>query len=427
MNRTKIMVWTLGTISAGEISIAVKFTQGLSEELFDVLYLLPKHYQNVLPENTKRFALNPKDSKTVNKEKIQSVINEFSPDFFFLSDPYTAHFASSWTGYPFTNIQEFNIPIIGLDEYDCKEFKRKKDYYGGMLVNNRDLIEECDYLLQDVPVNPINNYVDDRTWRYSLFCKEDINISKKEQIRKSINEELEIDEDCKLIMLPVSSWESVNMNRLPILEGFIENLLDLVLFYLDDLKLNEKICLLHVGKQKVTYNPIGSITYKNITSMNSVLYEKCIVSSDIFMSFNAVSVSLSRAVLNQVPSILMVNEKVLNFDLLEDTIKKLPTKYGEIVKRIHIAYPYYASTFGWHKFIRPIMENNEYYDLFTTVPVFSYSKMKAAISDALACNQYFQAKSEKLNIYLNHLLELDSPNEIMLQICEKKELKNGMD
>lgn len=414
------MVWTLGTISAGEISIAVKFTQGLSEELFDVMYLLPKHYQNVLPENTKRFVLNTEDSKSVNQKKIQSIIDEFSPDFFFLSDPYTAHFASSWTGYSFTNIKEFNIPIIGLDEYDGKEFKRKKDYYGGMLVNDRDLIEECDYLLQDVPVNPMNNYADDRMWRYSLFCEEDIKISKKEQNRKFINKELGIDDDCKLIMLPVSSWESVNMNRLPILEGFIDNLLDLVLFYLDELKLNEKICLLHVGKQKVTYNPTGSIIYKNVSSMNSELYEKCIISSDVFMSFNAVSVSLSRAILNQVPSILMVNDKVLNFDLLEDTIKKLPDKYGEIVRRIHIAYPYYASTFGWKKFIKPIMENNDYYDLFTTVPVFSYSKMKEAISDALDANMYFQEKSEKLNAYLKQLLELESPNEIMLQISKKR-------
>ena len=154
--------------------------------------------------------------------------------------------------------------------------------------------------------------------------------------------------------------------------------------------------------------------------MNSDLYEKCIVSSDIFMSFNAVSVSLSRAILNQVPSILMINEKVLNFALLEDTIKKLPAQYGEIVKRIHIAYPYYASTFGWYKFIRSITQNNDYYDLFTTVPVFSYSKMKAAISEALDSNQYYKTKTEKLNTYLNHLLELDSPNEIMIQICDKK-------
>ncbi|QOV19218.1 hypothetical protein INP51_14915 [Blautia liquoris] len=420
MNRTKIMVWTLGTISAGEISIAVRFTQGLSDELFDVLYLLPKNYQDVIPEKTKRFTLNPEDSKIENKQKIQSIVDEFSPDFFFLSDPYTAHFASSWTGYSFSNIQEFKIPIIGLDEYDLKEFKRKKDYYGGMLVNDRDLIEECDYLLQDVPVNPMNDYVDNKVWRYSLFSSEDINISQKEKIRKSVNEELEIDEDAKLIMLPVSSWESVNMNRLPILDGFIENLLNLVLFYLDELKLNEMVCLLHVGKQKINYKPTGNVTYKNISSMNSDLYEKCIVSSDIFMSFNAVSVSLSRAILNQVPSILMINEKVLNFALLEDTIKKLPAQYGEIVKRIHIAYPYYASTFGWYKFIRSITQNNDYYDLFTTVPVFSYSKMKAAISEALDSNQYYKTKTEKLNTYLNHLLELDSPNEIMIQICDKK-------
>ena len=187
------MVWTLGTISAGEISIAVRFTQGLSDELFDVLYLLPKNYQDVIPEKTKRFTLNPEDSKIENKQKIQSIVDEFSPDFFFLSDPYTAHFASSWTGYSFSNIQEFKIPIIGLDEYDLKEFKRKKDYYGGMLVNDRDLIEECDYLLQDVPVNPMNDYVDNKVWRYSLFSSEDINISQKEKIRKSVNEELEID------------------------------------------------------------------------------------------------------------------------------------------------------------------------------------------------------------------------------------------
>jgi len=204
--------------------------------------------------------------------------------------------------------------------------------------------------------------------------------------------------------------------------------LELVLFYLDELKLRDKVCLLHVGKQKISYNSTGSVIYKNVKSMDSELYEKCIVSCDVFMSFNAVSVSLSRAILNRVPSVLMVNEKVLNFEMLEETVQKLPQKYGDIVRRIRIAYPFYASTFGWRKFINPIVENNDYYELFKTVPVFSFSKMKTAIAESLDYERYYSDKTEKLDDYIRLLMQLESPDKIMMKICDKqKELMNGTD
>lgn len=99
INRKAILVWTMGTISAGEISIAVKFTEKLSAEEYDIVYLLPKHYKAVLPVNTKSITLDPSDDKNKNRSIIENVIHDFKPDYIFLSDPYTAHFASSWTGF----------------------------------------------------------------------------------------------------------------------------------------------------------------------------------------------------------------------------------------------------------------------------------------------------------------------------------------
>jgi len=254
INRKAILVWTMGTISAGEISIAVKFTEKLSAEEYDIMYLLPKHYKAVLPVNTKSISLDPSDDKNKNRSIIENVIHDFKPDYIFLSDPYTAHFASSWTGFSFTDIKDLNIPLIGLDEYNCKGIKRKKDYYGGMIVNNRDLIEECDFVVQDVPVNSVYDSKNKNTWAYSLYSSEDIVEFDKEKLRKELYSELGIPCDTILMMLPISTWETVNMNRLPILEGLIENLIELLLFYINEAVIEEKICFLHVGKQKI--NPI---------------------------------------------------------------------------------------------------------------------------------------------------------------------------
>lgn len=416
INRKAILVWTMGTISAGEISIAVKFTEKLSAEEYDIVYLLPKHYKAVLPVNTKSITLDPSDDKNKNRSIIENVIHDFKPDYIFLSDPYTAHFASSWTGFSFTDIKDLNIPLIGLDEYNCKGIKRKKDYYGGMIVNNRDLIEECDFVVQDVPVNSVYDSKNKNTWAYSLYSSEDIVEFDKEKLRKELYSELGIPCDTILMMLPISTWETVNMNRLPILEGLIENLIELLLFYINEAGIEEKICFLHVGKQKI--NPIQSekLVYYNIDSLNSESYEKCIKSSDVFFSFNAVSVSLSKAVLNKVPSILMFNEKTLNFDKFENTIKKLPPRYGEIVSRIHIAYPFYASTFGWYNFIRPIIEEDLYFKLFSIVPVFSYSKMCNVIKDAIDKKGYFDNKNNYIDEYMESLMKLKSPCDIMDEI-----------
>lgn len=423
MNQKKIMIWALGTISAGEITIAAKFIELLSPSLYDVVYLLTEHYENVLTDNVKRYALKPNEGKRLNQSVILHAIEEFKPDYFFLSDPYTAHFASSWTGFSFFEIKECGISIIGLDEYNCKEYKRKKDYYGGMLVSDRDLIDECDYILQNVPVNPIQKTDKPNVFRYSLIKKEDITVERKTDIRREVNEELGTDKNCKLLMLPVSSWESVNMNRLPILDGFIENIIELLLFYLSQVDSEDSLCLLHVGKQKISYHDQEKLQYRNIPSLDSEMYNKCIVASDVFFSFNAVSVSLSKAVLNNVPSILMLNEKVLNFDKLEETLNKLPEQYQKIAKRIHIVYPYYASTFGWHNFLKPVIEQNSYYELITKVPIFSFSKMKNAIRKALDNEDY----GEKIAPYREQLLMLSDPNQIMNDIVNLEGQKEDED
>jgi len=418
----RILIYAAGTISAGEITIASKFASGLDPNEHSTVYILPCHYEKVLDERAHKFLIDPKDGPQKNKSIIYSIVKNFNPDYILLADPYTCHFASSWSGINFDGFKTLGVSLIGLDEYNYASEQRRVDYYGGVVTRCRDILNECSYIIQDVPTN--QNYSDAKNiWQYSLFSEEEMSgaaAGNKELLRRQLKDDLRIPERGKLVFLPVSAWEYVNMHRLPILEGFINELVMLVVHYVNEVCAD---CIfVHIGKYpaKVSCDEL-QLEYLHFSSMNSETYNKIIDASDLFITFNTISVSLSRAVLHRIPSIAFVNEKMVDFVKLGNSLQKLPAWYQKIAESIQLAYPYSASTFGWREFLKPLFKNNKYFNLFIRAPVFSYSKAKEAIRTALCDPMSFAVYNRGITEYIEQLLKLKSPAEIMKEICNSTE------
>ncbi|MDF2520685.1 MAG: hypothetical protein K0R84_1313 [Clostridia bacterium] len=418
----RIAVYAAGTISAGEITIASRFASQLSPEHYHVTYIIPRHYEKILPPSTDKLLLDPVDGAGINKRRILGFLNEYRPDFILLADPYTCHHASSWTGLSFDAVKAAGIPTIGLDEYNYRSTRASVDYYGGIKTRCRDLLSECDFSIQDVPVNLIEQK-GENIWKFSLFDNNEILRfleEDKEKLKRQIKADLKMKQDEKLVFLAVSSWEHANMHRLPVLDGFIVNLSRLLLHYLEEV--SPDCTFIHVGQEALEPLEDSRIKYIHHTGIPSEEYNRLIDASDLFITFNLVSVTLSRAVLRETPAIVFQNDKIIDFSALQDTVKRMPDWYQHITKGIKIAYPFKASVFGWCSFLKPLLEKNSYFDLFSQVPVFSYSKAKKAIETVLYDEAYNRQYRDKLKLYLRQLEEIQSPDEIM--DCMVKNIKS---
>ncbi len=409
----RLVVYAVGTISAGEITIASRFAGQLSAEKYEVVYVVPKHYEKILPNSTYKLFLEPKHGAAVNKKRILQFLTEHRPDFILLADPYTCHHASSWTGISFDTIKSMGIPTIGLDEYNYQSTRTAVDYYGGIKTRCRDLLGECDFGIQDVPVNLMNNRAQN-IWKFSLFNHEEI-VSfinfEKDKLKAQVKDRLGMKQEDKLVFLAVSSWEYANMHRLPMLDGFIGNLSKLLMNYLNEV--SPDCTFIHVGQEALEPIKGSSIRYIHYTGIPSEEYNRLIDASDLLVTFNLVSVTLSRAVLRRTPAIVFQNDKIIDFSTLQDTLKKLPDWYQSITNDIQVAYPFKASIFGWCSFLKPLLEDNSYFDLFLQTPVFSYSKAKKAIETVLYDEAYYRQYNERLELYLDELKDIQSPDEIM--------------
>lgn len=422
MGKIKLLVYAVGTISAGEITIALGFTNRLDKKTYEITYMIPEHYSNLIPEDSLMILLDTKNNSSNNKQIILDFIENYNPNYILLADMYTAHFASSWTGINFDTIKSFGIPIIGLDEYGYYDNFRDKDYYGGLKTRSRDLINECEFIIQDIPINKIG-IQKQNVWGYSLYGKEQIdnkyhtseNFDKKNLFLK----EMGISDDKKLVVIPTSTWEVINMHRLPILDGFLQNCIKLVINYVN--YIYKDAVIVHIGKEQISKWALDSsldygIEYINYPKLESQTYNRFIDMADLFITFNAVSVSLSRAVLNKVPAIAFYNPLVINYENLSESLGKLPNWYGKIANEIGIAYPFQASTFGWNQFLNPLIENNPYYDLFLRAPIFSFSKSIESIALGLNREKYNLKFMRKIDKYIEALARIKSPNEIMMEI-----------
>ena len=93
----RILFITLGSLSSGEFTIANEFCKKLPEGEYSILFLTStKGVSFLKQEHFNYILLKPSETESVvgtkqkNRQKTQEILDEFHPDYFIISDVYTA-------------------------------------------------------------------------------------------------------------------------------------------------------------------------------------------------------------------------------------------------------------------------------------------------------------------------------------------------
>lgn len=410
----RILFITLGSLSSGEFTIANEFCKKLPEGEYSILFLTStKGVSFLKQEHFNYILLTPSETESVvgtkqkNRQKTQEALDEFQPDYIIISDVYTMWYSVSWSGVDIDLLKSSGALVGSIDSYQFKDTTYIQDYYGGYVAELPKLIEDCDFVIRYSPINKCFEQSSRVKCTYLFDLKEP-----EEKARITFGEEYHTRKNEKVVFMTTSNWESLNINRLPALTNLIRWVPRIIVECLKELTGN--ITIIHVGPQPLDIEFKNTdILYRYHKFLDPDEYNACLRYSDLFITTNIISTTLAQAVYHNTPAIVLQNNKYIDFSQMTGVLEKMPDWYRQMAKDVRVAYPFRLFPFGWHEFLKPLLEDNPFCSTFVQANLFK----KNQIVKMLRTYLYEEEKINKLkkiqSNYISSILKLPSPDEVL--------------
>ncbi|MDI6817276.1 MAG: DUF6365 family protein [Actinomycetota bacterium] len=404
---TRILTLGLGHLSNGEITIAVNTLKRLHGNGYELLFVShPSGARYIESMGLPAASLSNPDPDG-NRRDFDKLLAEWKPEVLVCADAYTMDYAATWTGFDFAYLKSCGLPVGSFDQYEWESTNFICDFFGVPPVKMREsLILDADFLIRPCPLNK-PNVSDRRIFTCSLF---EPTLSAPKNTRSQWREHFSVPAGKKVIFTVNSGWEYVDISKSTHIRTLIHWMPRILHEHLS--AVGDSLVVIHVGPRRWSFPISQKIDYRYFKRMDSSLYEESLFYADLFCGTNAISITLSRAVFLQVPSILFQNLKTLDFKVLENIMPKMPLWYREMAESVRVVHPFRIFPWGWMRFLEPIFAGNAYAETFATVPMFEPKKCINALQEYLYNDKARTRLREVQSSYFEKVVKLPSPEEL---------------
>lgn len=423
----KILHVVLGEISTGELSIAISFQKNLDVNKYITHFLIPENKAGVIGTNNSNTVITISRDRTPkdNQEYILELLRNQKYDLIILFDIFTFEYAQDWTGINCDILMKQQIPVVSLDEYEYTKAGYQLDYYGMFIKRLPPLLDKCDFVIKNCPLTMIDNADNSlrqgnkkNEYYYRIFdTPERISNDKKISTRKKYITE---DVSTKVVFFTTSQWEVEGAYSFSCQSRLVTWLGVLLFEYLK--MLNEDIVLLHVGSGEWNIsNTDPKVKYVHYNSFPVDEFENILQSVDLYVTFNLVSTTLSKAILFGIPSLVLNNSKIIDFSRLSSKLLEKPQWYQDMASDVKKIYPFTASMFGWSHFLQTVMKENKYIDTFIRTEFFNISKTVNIFRQLLYDEDFISELLDKNEEFMNNYYNLLTANDVIEDIFSNLE------
>jgi hypothetical protein len=180
-----------------------------------------------------------------------------------------------------------------------------------------------------------------------------------------------------VVFLTNSRWEYVNVTRSAAMAQLMQAMPRLIHSHLA--ALGRPVRVEHVGPVAWQFPIADHIDYRHCARLAPNRFHERLLNADLFISANAVSVTLTQAVLWGVPSLLLQNDKLLDVGALTGDGAG-PRWLADAAPELTVAYPFRVFPWGWYEFLAPVLSDNPYTDCFLTAGIFQRRRVVQAMS-----------------------------------------------
>lgn len=360
----------LGHLSNGDLSIAADFARQLPPDRFQVGFVTAAGTAGYV----RGFGLtvHPLDAETPerNRELFERLMTEFRPDLLVAADAFTLDYSTGWSGLSMGLLRErYDVALASFDQYDYPAADYVVDFYTGHRTRFPRIFEACDLVIRNSPLNrPVPGDPGIAVARMVCGGSSPLRVTRPRRA------------DVPTVFLANSRWEQVNVVRAPEMAELIRVMPRILHSHLAALR--RPLRVVHVGPVRWEFPIADQIDYQHIGRLTPAEFHTQLTDADLFLTGNAVSVTLTQAVLAGVPSLLLQNYKTLDVAGLIRS-GSAPAWLVAAASDLTVAYPYRVYPWGWYEFLAPVLSDNPYVDCFLTVGVFERRRVLAAINELL--------------------------------------------
>lgn len=393
----KLMFIALSHLSKGDLTIAVEFARQLPAHRYTVCFVTSEENQAYVEQfGLYGVALNT-GSRQSNAERFHEVMAAFRPDYCIAADVYTLEYSRIWSGVSYQTIREhYDVPLVTFDQYEWTSTNYLVDFYGDNLRQFPPLIDACDLTIRNCPLNkplPLTT----KTANVRLF-----GVDHSGRWRGSGTQR-------RVVLLVNSRWEHLNVTNDPSLEPIMAWMPRLIHNHL--VALGQPLTLIHVSPSPWEFTVADHLEYRYYQGMPPAQYEQVLLTSDLFITTNVVSVTLSKAICCGVPAVVFQNDKVLDLGVLQGTERGCPTWLQPLAKAVDVVHPFRIFPWGWYNFLAPVLSDNPYCETFATLPLFERRRVLQTLSSLLYDPIAITDLQHRQAHYTRKMLQLPSAEE----------------
>ncbi|BCJ76012.1 hypothetical protein CS0771_55560 [Catellatospora sp. IY07-71] len=349
------------TLSKGDASLAADMARALPRKQFQVGFVAAADSVAQLHDLGMPTLALTAGSPAQNLAMLDRVVAGFAPDLLIAADAFAVHQSRGWTGLGLDVLRErYGRPVGSLDRLGWPETGYAVDVYGGPRTQFPPLLDDCDVLIRTGPphrpepgppgvvVAPLHL----GGLQYGGL--------------RPVSDEDAPRADRPVVFLVNSRWEYTGTT--PAAQQLVDALPRLLHSLLA--AVGRPLRIIHVGPRSWRFPTADHLDYQHFSRLPYPMFHARLTSADVFLTANALSSTLARAVLAGVPSLLLHNDR---------TLTELPEWTAACAPQLTAAYPFRVAPLGWHELLAPLVSGNPYFGCFAQAPLFD----RAAVGQAL--------------------------------------------
>jgi hypothetical protein len=347
--------------SRGEITLAMNIAKDLHKQGDHIVFLIRE-------EHSAGFSGTPYTIITIDSialaldEHMTEIIQSQNADSLILAD---LHSNSTWLKYTNQGKWFFNqnsVPVLAIDCYNLSSGIRYGDAYLNQDHDVSYLSSVPCGVVTPVPfVNP-----DSSPNAYNALTPAAVI---EEDQKRIVREELGIASDEKLVLLVGAKWQSPSFSHDIHVRKAAIYVPNLISYYLSRIS---NVRVVHIGPEPYHINKALQGRYLWLPQVDPKRYHSILASTDLFLTCNMSSNTLSSAITLNIPTIVLRNS--FRVRTVDEALANIPGKASEaLLNWLEITVPidcFYNWPFGYYRLFTQLLKNNPYCDTFNTAELF---------------------------------------------------------
>lgn len=393
--------------SYGELHMALDLAERQRRAGIEPVFVIPPSHIELTRAKGIPFETLVPGSGKLNVMLLRDVRRRFRPKAVILADFLNYAFCERHYGLTLDDLDVLEAPVSGIDIYDFARSGGRVDTYGFYTKGMRGVtLDRYRHLLQPTPIVSPAAPRSDQVVKYPLF--EDLDpISARE--RERARRDLGLGPADRVILLTSAAWQQMHLSypgRMPFIAA-CRTALDEILARVAGDPVVVCVGAPEIGQSRTIprlqqYSHLPTDEFARITA-----------ACDLYVSNNYVSTSMCRLVLKGVPTLLVQSSIAKHPDGTYTWFGRGDAALPALLESVPSAYPYRMFPVGWHAFLRPALENNDFYRIMRHTELFDTDRSVARIDAILRGEDAERSRAAKER-YLAQLDTLPRAAEIGL-------------